>query len=441
MNKKFILDNILVAISYLASFLPSVLFLYFPFLKEIKKEKRFQFYLGAVVLEVALLIVAFLFFRNTGMSDLMYKLNSGFFYFAFLFWLLLFCKHKKTAILFNFGCVGIVILSISGVVSYIADHFPMKYVYLEMYLFYFGIMLIVSVPFCFYLRHNTRMLSSIVEGGDWTDIWFLPFSIMVVCAFTAPLESHVSNIYDVLGRLVCGIFAIYISQHLSHSREVQKEKGRLLTELSSQKEYYKEISRTIREERRVRHDFRHAVLAIRSYIDEDDKDGLKNYCEKLLDNSVIRSDISFLGNSVADGILYRYTLLCEENNVKIESSGALTEDIIDDMDMCVLLGNAMENALEACQRMKADNKWIRVKIEESPLLLSIAISNSYEGEIEKRKDAILSSKRKHEKGIGLQSMRMICEKYNGAMHVTYDDVEFHIMLLLNVNKDEKKDEK
>jgi len=214
-----------------------------------------------------------------------------------------------------------------------------------------------------------------------------------------------------------------------------------LTELTSQKEYYKEISRTIREERRVRHDFRHAVLAIRSYIDEDDKDGLKNYCEKLLDNSVIRSDISFLGNSVADGILYRYTLLCEENNVKIESSGALTEDIIDDMDMCVLLGNAMENALEACQRMKADNKWIRVKIEESPLLLSIAISNSYEGEIEKRKDAILSSKRKHEKGIGLQSMRMICEKYNGAMHVTYDDVEFHIMLLLNVNKDEKKDEK
>ena len=113
------------------------------------------------------------------------------------------------------------------------------------------------------------------------------------------------------------------------------------------------------------------------------------------------------------------------------------QDIIDDMDLCVLLGNALENAYEACQRMNGDKKWIKVKLEESSALLSIAITNSFDGKVSKRKDKFLSSKRRSEPGFGLQSIREICEKYNGTLHITYDEDEFDIMMLLNVNTKEK----
>lgn len=424
--------DLVIVVTYVMSFLPAILFLYFPFRKVIEKKKRIVFVIGTILLCCLMTIVSLFLVESFGMSDLHYKLCAGAFYF-FLLILMLYCsKETGTAILFNFGCIGIVILSVSGLACYVRDCFPVKYYYLEMNLLYFGIMACVSVPFYLFLRHNTKLLLPIKNRADWSNIWFLPVSIMVVCALSSPLETHVSNVFDVIARLMCGILAIFLSQYLSHNREAQREKGKLMTELSSQKESYKALSKSMQDDRRVRHDFRHAILAIRSYIDEDDKDGLTAYCEKLLENSVVHSEIPFLGNSVVDGILYRYTQLCKEAQITFETEGVLTEDIIEDMDMCVLLGNLMENALEACKRMKGENKWIHVGLEESEQLLTITISNSYEGKIVRKKDSFLSFKRSNEKGIGLQSVKRICEKYHGTVHVTYDDEVFNVMLLLNV---------
>lgn len=437
MNAISLTDEIVMTISYVFTFVPSMMLLYFPFHKVMKKKDKLIYFGGSIAIVVMLSVAAFLHITNFGMQDVFYKTNSAFFYILTMFLLIYCCKEKKAAVLFNFGTIGIVLLTISGITSYVAEQFPVKWFHLEMNLLYFGVFALVSIPFIYYIKHNTKLLLSIEKGGEWNEIWFLPVSIMVACAFSTPIESHVDNILDVLCRVTCGVFAIAVSQYLSHSREAQTEKHRLRTELNSQKEYYKEISRKLQQDRKVRHDFRHAIAAIRTYIDEDNKDGLVAYCEKLLDNSNVSSDVLYSGNSVADGILYRYKLLCEEGGIQIHTDGILSDDIIDDMDLCLLLGNALENAYEACQRMNGDKKWIKVKLEESSALLSIAITNSFDGKVSKRKDKFLSSKRRSEPGFGLQSIREICEKYNGTLHITYDEDEFDIMMLLNVNKKEK----
>lgn len=430
-------DLIKVLFSYVMSFLPSVVFLYLPFRKVMTKQKKKIFELGAFFLIILLIIVAYFVISIFGMSDLFYKLNSGTFFFLFLFWVLHCCKEKKAAILFNFGVIGIIILLIAGLASYIVDHIPMQLVFLEMSMIYFGLLALISIPMFLLLNHNAKLLMSIVEGGDWNDIWFLPFSIMIVCAFSTPMESHANNIFDVLCRLMCGLFAIFISQYLSHSREAQIEKNNLLTELSSQKEHYKEISRKMKEDRKIRHDFRHAIMAIRSYIDADDKDGLVSYCEKLLENSVYGETIPFSGNSVADGIFYRYMLLTSEENIRFDIKGTLRNDVIDDMDMCVLLGNALENALEACRYVNSKDKWIGVQIEESETLLTITIRNTFDGNIKRKKGKIFSRKRENEEGIGLQSIRLICERYGGLLYVSYDEDIFQVMMFLNLAKSDK----
>ncbi len=434
MNNWNVWDDLLVTISYALSFVPAVSLLYFPFHKVMNSKAKRNLWISAIAMFAIMFAGTFCFIHLFGMSDLFYKLNSGIFYCLFLFLLLCCCKERKTAILFNFGIVGIVFLSLSGVTYYFVELFSFRYIYLGMTMVYFGILLVFYIPVLCFINRNTKMLISIVKGGDWDNIWFLPFSIMLVCALSIPIEGHAKSIFEVLCRLMCGVFAIFISHSLSSSREEQLEKQRLVTELSSQKEYYKALSQKFQEEKKARHDFRHAVMAVRSYIDADDKDGLVQYCEKLLENSMYGTDIPFSGNSVADGILYRYSLMAKDNNVRLEITGSVGNDVIEDMDMCVLLGNALENAFEACLRVQEDECRIGVRIEESVELLSITISNTFDGKINKRKEQILSRKRANEPGIGLQSIRAICEKYSGTMHVTYDEKEFNIMMLLNVER-------
>lgn len=61
----------------------------------------------------------------------------------------------------------------------------------------------------------------------------------------------------------------------------------------------------------------------------------------------------------------------------------------------------------------------------------IAVSNSYEGKIIEKEGGIVSSKREHQIGIGIPSIKKIVNKYNGITKITYDDQVFKIQLLLN----------
>ena len=111
--------------------------------------------------------------------------------------------------------------------------------------------------------------------------------------------------------------------------------------------------------------------------------------------------------------------------------GAIATDIVEDMDLCVLLGNTLENAVEACEKLN-EGRFIRVEIDNRPELLSITVCNSYDGEVKRDKGVLLSRKREHEPGIGLASVREICEKYNGTMQYYDEKDQFAVIMLLNL---------
>ena len=132
-----------------------------------------------------------------------------------------------------------------------------------------------------------------------------------------------------------------------------------------------------------------------------------------------------------DGLLYHYITISKEKNISFSYKGVVNELVVSDIDLCVLIGNAIDNAVQGCL-MTDGQRYINVEVIKHGLIQSIVITNSFDGVIIKDADAFMSRKRKNEVGIGIASMQAICEKNNIQMDIRYDDEKFAIMFLLPI---------
>lgn len=142
-------------------------------------------------------------------------------------------------------------------------------------------------------------------------------------------------------------------------------------------------------------------------------------------------------NLLFSAIVRYYMDMAEENGIAFTTSIVLPSALmIRDTDLTVILGNILENAMEACLRQKAGElQFIEVKSQmqgENGLVLQCR--NSYNGQIRKQDDIFLSSKREGE-GIGLSSIQSLCAKYHGILKITPNEHIFTVNLLLNLPTD------
>jgi len=96
------------------------------------------------------------------------------------------------------------------------------------------------------------------------------------------------------------------------------------------------------------------------------------------------------------------------------------------MDLCIIIGNFLENAVEACQRMEEGEKFIRIRSLIQGDYLTIVVENSFDGDWKEQDGVYLSRKREGTEntpfeGIGIASVKSICEKYGGRIVINADD--------------------
>ena len=103
---------------------------------------------------------------------------------------------------------------------------------------------------------------------------------------------------------------------------------------------------------------------------------------------------------------------------------------VDEMDLCLVLSNLLENALEASLRTAAVRRQITVTAYlHAARLLLIEVENPFDGAVKEKNGVFRSSKRKGD-GVGLQSVRHIAERSGGASTFTYQDGVFRARVML-----------
>jgi len=137
-------------------------------------------------------------------------------------------------------------------------------------------------------------------------------------------------------------------------------------------------------------------------------------------------------NLTVDSFVKYYISIATDKNIRFDTKLNIPQDInINPIDLCVILGNGIENAINACDKTEDDdNKYINLISNIIGTNLVIKIVNSYNGEIRKDGDKFISTT--HEGyGIGLSSITGLAEKYNGYVDIKYTHNRFEIDIVLN----------
>ena len=142
-------------------------------------------------------------------------------------------------------------------------------------------------------------------------------------------------------------------------------------------------------------------------------------------------ELHFCENRAADGVVGYYCALAKREQIPFSVRLDLPECLpVDEIDLCLVLSNLLENALEASLHTAPARRRIELTayLHGNSLAL-IQVENTYDGVIREKDGVFLSSKRKGD-GVGLQSVRHIAEKSCGVSTVTYQDGLFCVKVML-----------
>ncbi len=187
-----------------------------------------------------------------------------------------------------------------------------------------------------------------------------------------------------------------------------------------------EIMRQSQEEtRRQRHELQHHVLALEEMLSQDQKDRAMEYVRSLRESTAALPSSFYCDNLVINAIVGYYLNTAKAEGIQVDTdikTSALLP--LKDEDLCVLLTNILENALEACRAMqKKQDRFILLKISANEEHLVLTSENSTDPSVVfSEDDPIPSSKPDaQDHGYGIPTMRRIVEKQYGMLKLSAHD--------------------
>ncbi len=183
----------------------------------------------------------------------------------------------------------------------------------------------------------------------------------------------------------------------------------------------------------MRHDMRHQLNVLRSLSMENDSNKLTEYLDTILDAIPVKPK-AYCKNLAVDAIISHYAAMAEEKGITCNICLTVPEhsDKVSDMELCIIYGNLLENAIEACSLLPDETeKYIKMNDQVRYDKLIITMDNSSKSPHLTSDGQFLSSKR-NEIGIGLRSIHSVAEKHGGNTSFNYTDGVFHSSIYLDI---------
>lgn len=189
----------------------------------------------------------------------------------------------------------------------------------------------------------------------------------------------------------------------------------------------------VMEIRELRHDMKQHLFLLNSLLQNGEIEAARNMLEELTRETLEKGRLeSRTGNMVVDSLINHTWKTAKEKGIRLHLDiRPLPELAIKDSDLCILLGNALDNALEASEQVQNSEKeiWIFAVYEKGYLLFQV--KNRYEGELRMSSgQRIPSRKREAGHGFGLYSMDKIAKKYGGSMEVKLEEQGIFLVEIL-----------
>ncbi len=220
---------------------------------------------------------------------------------------------------------------------------------------------------------------------------------------------------------VVSLFCIMFSyKKMAESFRLNKEAALLEMQANSLSRYVEEAKIRYEKTKSFRHDIKNHITVVKELLENEKTEAALQYVEGMED---LTADISFpvsTNHPVLDILLGNKLGIAEKNQIEVQCSMIVPYPCgISDIDFCIILGNALDNAVAACSRIgDGKQKYIRVTGKVQGDFLLMEIENSYTG------------RRAVRSGTGLTNIRTVVEKYHGAMEMRTEGEKFVLSILV-----------
>ncbi|MCC8080793.1 MAG: GHKL domain-containing protein [Lachnospiraceae bacterium] len=414
---------------------------YFPMLGVVKFPVRKIWTLGCTVLSVYTLLVSFAMLK-TGIP-------SNYLLFPFLpVFFLAYWKTLNTNI-YKALTIFLLVISVFCFETLYTDIFAAR---MHLGMFYtdyawgsaiFSTCLCACILACLYIP-ATIHIRWLVEHYDDFSLWrnglvwpviFIGVSLFIIPRnYNSLSETRYFCIYLVIVSLL--LFCMFYMYALLYQMAKKQSEINALERhnhfLGFQSKQYHALTDYIAATRKIRHDFRHQIATLQTLADNGDLDSLRNYLSQYQE-STQSGYRSLCANPAVNAIASHYHDRCAEQQISISWVLDLPRELpLPEPEYCVMLGNLVENAMDASKTLPEDDRKISV-ISQMPTnsILILIVENNHNSIIRRNKQGLISSKHASE-AIGLVSVRETVEHYHGDLRIDYDKSHFSVSILLNL---------
>lgn len=266
------------------------------------------------------------------------------------------------------------------------------------------------VPALYYgFDYLTRIYTNLLSEGSLVAVEFMPF--------------------------VCSLAYLFFVMHISSAERIRSQLEQTQSILNLQiKQAVREIEALRQSQEktsRYRHDMRHHMQYLSACMENGRLQQAQEYIQKIYSEIEAGKVTVFCENEAANLIFSAFAKRAEDDGILMKVSASIPQTVvIAESDLCVLLSNALENALHACQRKKEKELpgMIDVTVYEKSGKLFLQVMNSCEEEVAFDQEIPVTHSPGH--GLGVRSICAIVEQYNGIYTFLVKNGQFILRISL-----------
>ena len=282
-----------------------------------------------------------------------------------------------------------------------------------------------------YVSPHVGNIIAIIDQRNFAFTCFPLLSFVQLAYYGVERTDLLSNFIPLVVSTLSILFTYYLIATAIYQtiRNQQAEK-----QLAVQREHYRNLNDSINAMKTMRHDLRHHLVTCLEFLVKKNSTAAENLLGQLCNHY---DDIAFpkvCSNQFADALISHYLKVAQEQGVTVNTNLHLPNNLgIDDQDLCVILGNCLENAVEACSKIPQDQlRFIDIKSTITKNHLVIKIANSFCGSVKRQGDSFVSSKDGDDHGIGLSSVKALTSKYHGYCSIYCEQQVFKVAVFLQL---------
>ena len=231
------------------------------------------------------------------------------------------------------------------------------------------------------------------------------------------------------------ILIFYVYLKLSEDFELRQKNIAYEQEIYLYSKHIEEKEHSMLEFRKVKHDLKNQLIFLLDRCKKNEYEELEIFLQEMIEKTPYEElTIAKTDNLVVDALVnYKYSIAKQfgiDFKINLDIPTRLP---FDNTDLCILIGNALDNALEANMKDEIKKRYIKLKMRMDSDNLVIIVENSFNGKIKTdRKGKVMTIKKNktEEHGLGLESIQKTVNKYHGFAKVSYTENVFVLNILL-----------